>query len=144
MLQDLTADDLASALQESGIKWRTIVISACHAGSFIDALRNPDTIVITAAEADKASFGCSDDRNLTYFGEAFYRDALPRMPATHITHASTMQLAERREFAMSYKIYSVINVAVSIQRHTISRLLLFISTSVCRVQMHIHALLGGL
>ena len=78
MLQDLTADDLASALEESGIKWRVIVISACHAGSFIDALRNPNTIVITAAEADKTSFGCSDDRNLTYFGEAFYRDAMPR------------------------------------------------------------------
>jgi hypothetical protein len=76
-LQDLTADELASALENSGIKWRVIVISACHAGSFIDELRNPDTIVITAAAADKTSFGCSDDRDLTYFGEAFYRDALP-------------------------------------------------------------------
>jgi hypothetical protein len=77
MLKDLSADDLASALRESGIKWRVIVISACHAGSFIDELRNPDTIVITASAAGKTSFGCSDDRGLTYFGEAFYRDALP-------------------------------------------------------------------
>jgi hypothetical protein len=77
MLQDLTADDLASALEDSGIKWRVIVISACHAGSFINELRTPNTIVIAAAAADKTSFGCSDDRDLTYFGEAFYRDALP-------------------------------------------------------------------
>jgi Peptidase C13 family len=77
-LQDLTAADLASALKESGIKWRVIVISACHAGSFIDELRNVDTIVLTAAAPDKTSFGCSDDRDLTYFGEAFYRDALPQ------------------------------------------------------------------
>ena len=77
MLQDLAAADLAAALKESGIKWRVVVISACHAGSFIDELRNPNTIVITAAAADKTSFGCSDERYLTYFGEAFYRDALP-------------------------------------------------------------------
>jgi hypothetical protein len=77
MLQDLAAADLAAALKESGIKWRVIVISACHAGSFIDELRNPNTIVITASAADKTSFGCSDERFLTYFGEAFYRDALP-------------------------------------------------------------------
>jgi len=77
MLQDLAAADLAAALRESGIKWRVIVISACHAGSFIDELRNPNTIVITASAADKTSFGCSDERDLTYFGEAFYRDALP-------------------------------------------------------------------
>ena len=32
---------------------------------------------ITAAAADRTSFGCSDTRDLTYFGEAFYRDALP-------------------------------------------------------------------
>jgi hypothetical protein len=77
MLKDLGASDLAAALQESGIKWRVIVISACHAGSFIDELRNPNTMVITASAGDKTSFGCSDERDLTYFGEAFYRDALP-------------------------------------------------------------------
>jgi hypothetical protein len=76
-LQDLTAADLAKALQKSGIKWRVILISACHAGSFIDELEDPRTIVITAAASDKTSFGCSDERDLTYFGEAFYRDALP-------------------------------------------------------------------
>jgi hypothetical protein len=76
-LQDLTDDDLADALQESGIKWRVIIISACYAGGFIEQLRDPQTIVITAAAADRTSFGCSNDRDLTYFGEAFYRDALP-------------------------------------------------------------------
>jgi hypothetical protein len=76
-LQDLTDDDLADALRESGIKWRVIIISACYAGGFIEQLRDPQTIVITASAADRTSFGCSNDRDLTYFGEAFYRDALP-------------------------------------------------------------------
>jgi hypothetical protein len=76
-LNDLTDEDLADALRESGIKWRVIIISACYAGGFIDALSDPQTIVIAAAAADRTSFGCSNDRDLTYFGEAFYRDALP-------------------------------------------------------------------
>ncbi len=76
-LVDLTDEDLADALRESGIKWRVIIISACYAGGFIERLRDPQTIVITASAADRTSFGCSNDRDLTYFGEAFYRDALP-------------------------------------------------------------------
>ncbi len=76
-LRELDDEDLADALRQSGIKWRVIIISACYAGAFIDSLRDPQSIVITAAAADRASFGCSSDRDLTYFGEAFYRDALP-------------------------------------------------------------------
>jgi hypothetical protein len=76
-LNDMTDEDLAEALSDSGIKWRVIIISACYAGGFIDALKNPRTIVITAAAADRTSFGCSNDSDLTYFGEAFFRDALP-------------------------------------------------------------------
>jgi hypothetical protein len=76
-LASLTAEDLAEALRESGIQWRVILISACYAGGFIDALRDPKTIIITAAAKDRTSFGCSNDSDLTYFGEAFYRDALP-------------------------------------------------------------------
>ena len=76
-LDDLTDEDLAEALEDSGIKWRVIIISACYAGGFIESLKDPRTIIITAAAADRTSFGCSSDRDLTYFGEAFYRDALP-------------------------------------------------------------------
>ncbi|MES1263459.1 MAG: C13 family peptidase, partial [Peristeroidobacter soli] len=76
--RDLGANDLADMLRESGIRYRVIVISACHAGSFIYALGDENTIVLTAAASDRSSFGCSDDNDLTYFGEAFYRDALPK------------------------------------------------------------------
>jgi len=77
-LQPLTGAALKQALDDAGIQWRVLVISACHAGAFIKPLMNPRTIILTAAAADKTSFGCSDDRDLTYFGEAFYRDALPK------------------------------------------------------------------
>jgi hypothetical protein len=77
---DLSAGDLAAMLREAKIPWKVIVISACYAGSFIDALRDDHTIVLAAAAADRTSFGCSDDRDLTWFGEAFYQDALPGAP----------------------------------------------------------------
>jgi len=76
-LEQVTAENLSAALRDSGIKWRVIVISACYAGAFIGALKDEHTAIIAAADADRTSFGCSDDRDLTYFGEAFYRDALP-------------------------------------------------------------------
>jgi hypothetical protein len=76
-LEQVTPDNLSAALRDSGIRWRVIVISACYAGAFIDALKDEHTAIIAAADADRTSFGCSDDRDLTYFGEAFYRDALP-------------------------------------------------------------------
>jgi Peptidase C13 family len=82
-LQDLTDAELADALRASAIQWRVIILSACYAGAFIDSLRDPQTIVITAAAADRTSFGCSNDRDLTYFGEAFYRDALPSAGSLH-------------------------------------------------------------
>lgn len=76
-LQQLSGPDLAAALRDAGIRWKVIVISACYAGGFIDSLKDERSIIITAAAADRTSFGCSDDRDLTYFGEAFFRDALP-------------------------------------------------------------------
>jgi len=76
-LDQLRGDDLARILRESGIRWKVVVISACYAGAFIPYLKDEDTIVITAAAPDRTSFGCNDRRDLTYFGEAFYRDALP-------------------------------------------------------------------
>lgn len=76
-LVDLTPQDLADALHDAGIQWRVIFVSACYAGGFIQALRDVHTIIITAAAADRTSFGCSSDSDLTYFGAALYRDALP-------------------------------------------------------------------
>jgi hypothetical protein len=74
---DLTPQDLADALHDSGIRWRVIVVSACYAGGFIEPLKDSHSIIITAAAGDRTSFGCSNDSDLTYFGEAFYRDSLP-------------------------------------------------------------------
>ena len=55
-----------------------MVISACYSGVFIPRLANADTLVITAADGDHASFGCEDRAKWTYFGDAFFNVALRR------------------------------------------------------------------
>lgn len=67
---------LRKTLDSSGIRWRVIVISACRSGSFIPALQSPDSLIITASASDKDSFGCTNDADFTYFGRAFFNQAL--------------------------------------------------------------------
>lgn len=69
---------LLRALNDSGIKWRVLVISACYAGGFIEPLKDDNTLIITAAAADRQSFGCENGNDWTYFGEAYFKDALSR------------------------------------------------------------------
>ena len=76
--KELDAKVLRSLLDESGIRHRVLVISACYSGGFIDALKGADTLVITAAAHDKTSFGCSNESEWTYFGEAYFNQALRR------------------------------------------------------------------
>ncbi len=67
---------LRAALDDAGIRYRVIVLSACYAGGLLPALQGPDTAVFTAAAPDRSSFGCEDGRDWTYFGEAFYTQGL--------------------------------------------------------------------
>jgi len=67
---------LRRLLDESGIPYRIVVVSACYSGGFLDALRNENTLVITASAADRNSFGCSNETDWTYFGKAYFDEAL--------------------------------------------------------------------
>jgi hypothetical protein len=60
----------------SGARYRVIIISACYSGVFARALADPRTLVITAAAPDRSSFGCEDGATWTYFGDAFFNQAL--------------------------------------------------------------------
>lgn len=75
-MQKLEATQLSQMLDDAGVQWRVIIVSACFSGTFIESLRNANTLIVTAASAQRTSFGCSSDRDLTYFGEALFGDAL--------------------------------------------------------------------
>jgi hypothetical protein len=94
---DLDARTVARLLDEAGIQWRVVVVSACFSGSFVKPLATDHTIVLTAASKDRTSFGCSNERDLTYFGEAFYRDALPPSPGLKEAFEAARVDIRRRE-----------------------------------------------
>jgi hypothetical protein len=77
-LASLSAKELGSILHSLPVRHKVVVISACYSGGFIIPIKDDNMLIITAAEADKTSFGCHDLAQMTYFGEAFFKDALPK------------------------------------------------------------------
>ena len=75
-LADLSADELASALAPLKERDKVIVISACYSGGYIAPLKDDRTVIMTAARADRVSFGCSEEADFTYFGDALFAEAL--------------------------------------------------------------------
>lgn len=77
-LNPVTPEQLKRVLDDAGVKWRVLIVSACYSGGYVPPLKNAHTVVMTAASADRTSFGCDTDRDFTYFGEAYFRDELAR------------------------------------------------------------------
>ncbi|MCP2074677.1 UNVERIFIED_ORG: hypothetical protein J2Y77_004113 [Pseudomonas lini] len=75
-LADLPADELAVVLEPLKNRDKIVVISACYSGGFIPALKDERTLIMTASRADRVSFGCSEEANFTYFGDALFAQAL--------------------------------------------------------------------
>jgi hypothetical protein len=75
-LKQLTPAVLRRMLDDAGIKWRILVVSSCYSGGYLDALKDESTLVITASARDRQSFGCGSESEATYFGEAFFNQAL--------------------------------------------------------------------
>jgi hypothetical protein len=75
-LDALGPADLKQMLDDAGIKWRIIVVSACYSGGFIDPLKDDHTLIMTAAAADRTSFGCGAGSAATYFGDALFQHGL--------------------------------------------------------------------
>ena len=47
-----------------------VIVSACHSGIFLTpAMRQPNRVVLTAAAADRVSFGCGSSDRFTYYDQ---------------------------------------------------------------------------
>ena len=73
---DLSPRDVAVILDSEGITNRIVIVSACYSGVFLRPLANDNSIVLTAADTSHPSFGCSDERDWTYFGDALFNHSL--------------------------------------------------------------------
>ncbi len=102
-LKEISSADLAGMLDESGIKWRVVIISACYSGGFIDGLKNDHTLIITSSAATRPSFGCGKGEDLTYFGKAFFKDQLSQARGILQAFAGAAALIRQRETAEKLK-----------------------------------------
>lgn len=93
----LSPQDVRQILDESRIRWRIIIVSACYSGIFIPVLKNDSTLIMTAADSRHSSFGCDDTRDLTYFGEALLQDALPHACSLSAAFTDMARIIRRRE-----------------------------------------------
>jgi len=73
-LNSLDPFDLKMALNNTSIKYKIILVSACYSGGFVEPLKDDYTLVFTASAKDKTSFGCGNKSEFTYFGRAIFKD----------------------------------------------------------------------
>jgi hypothetical protein len=75
-LDELSPQVLREMLDQSGIKWRIVIVSACYSGGYVEPLKDDYTLIMTASAANRTSFGCGTDSDATFFAEALFRQAL--------------------------------------------------------------------
>lgn len=96
----VTPGDVRALLARTRAQHRVLIVSACYSGIFAHELADARTLVITAAAADKPSFGCRDGATWTYFGDAFFNKALrgnSRLDAAFETARGLVTQREKRE-----------------------------------------------
>jgi len=90
--------ELKAWLDAAGIRHRVISISACYSGSWIDALADDNTLIMTAADAQHTSYGCGRGSELTYFGRALYDEQLRTSTRSfEAAHAAAREIIKKRE-----------------------------------------------
>lgn len=102
-LADLPADELAAALAPLKNRDKIIVISSCYSGGFIPALKDERTLIMTASRADRVSFGCSEEADFTYFGNALFAQALNQTDDLQKAFTLAQQFITEREQTDGYE-----------------------------------------
>lgn len=98
----LTPAAIRRALDRAKIRNAVIVVSACYSGIF-KPIATADRLVITAARPDRPSFGCKDGNRWTYFGEAFFDQALRRESDPVRAFSAARDIVSRRERAEGFE-----------------------------------------
>lgn len=96
-IDSVTPQQLNNWLNEAGVRYRVLSISACYSGSWIAPLSGPGTLVMTAADADHTSYGCGSLSPLTFFGRAMYDEQLRRTHSFEEAFVAVRPVIEQRE-----------------------------------------------
>lgn len=98
-LYGVSPQHLRGVLDRSGIQHRVLVISGCYTGGFIPPLATIDTMILTAANAKRESYGCGNDSEITEYSRALYLKALPRTRSLREAAGIAVQLIHEDERA---------------------------------------------
>ncbi|MFN6981458.1 MAG: C13 family peptidase [Brevundimonas sp.] len=74
-----------------------IVLSACFSGIFVDGLKAPNRMVMTAARRDRSSFGCAADATYPYFDECVLESLKTAPDFIALSRATTACIAAREQ-----------------------------------------------
>ncbi|MFZ6781040.1 C13 family peptidase [Undibacterium sp. Ji83W] len=97
-VKSVTPEDLKGWLDEAGIKYRVISISACYAGNWVAPLSDANSLIMTASDADHTSYGCGSKSDLTFFGRAMYDEQLRNKTLSfEAAHAAARPVIKQRE-----------------------------------------------
>jgi hypothetical protein len=88
----ISPNRLHDLLDGLGIRNRLLILSACFSGVFVPRLQSDTTAIVTAASADRTSFGCAAENDWTFFGDAMINHALrkPQALRAAFTEANTL------------------------------------------------------
>ncbi|HEV7913088.1 MAG TPA: C13 family peptidase [Albitalea sp.] len=96
-IDEVTPQALKGWLDEAGVRYRIVSVSACYSGSWIAPLSDPATLVMTAADAEHTSYGCGKRSELTFFGRAMFDEQLRRTWSFEQAHAAARAVIDQRE-----------------------------------------------
>lgn len=100
-LVELGPAGLKQLLEDAGIKWRIIVVSACDSGRFV-AMQDENTLVITDTSASGPAFGCGNRTPTSLFADAFFGDGLGKTNSFETAFATAKAKMTEREQAAGY------------------------------------------
>jgi hypothetical protein len=101
-LRQITPAMLRQMLDASGIRNRVVIVSACYSGGFVRDLAGEGTLVIAAAAPDRNSFGCTNEAEWTYFGRAYFDEALRNTRSFTKAFEMATPVIAQREAAQQY------------------------------------------
>jgi hypothetical protein len=96
-VEPVTPAQLRTWLDDEGIRYRVISVSACYAGAWVPVLAGPGTLMMTASDADNTSYGCGSRSELTFFGRAMYAEQLRATRSFEEAHAQARKVIAQRE-----------------------------------------------
>lgn len=96
-VESVSPRELREALDQAGVRYRVVAISACFSGGWIGPLASDSTLIMTAADEKSTSYGCGMKSELTFFGRAVFDEQLRKTHSLEQAFATAVPVIKQRE-----------------------------------------------